>query len=103
MARRETAARRYAEAALQIGKADGTLDRWESDLARLRTALENEELAALIEHPAVTYRDKERVLRRVVGDVGDGALKLVLLMIRRGRPGGIARMVEHFTELVRRE
>lgn len=103
MARRETAARRYAEAAFQIGKADGTLDRWEVDLRRLRAALEDPGLSALVVHPAVPFHDKERVLRRVLGDVGDEALNLVLLMIRRGRPGAIGRMVEHFEELVRRE
>jgi len=103
MARRETAARRYAEAAFQIGQGDGTLDRWEADLATLRTALGDPELGALMEHPAIRYREKERVLRRVVGDVSDEALNLVLLMIRRGRPGAIGRMVDHFAELVRRE
>jgi F-type H+-transporting ATPase subunit delta len=103
MARRETAARRYAEAAFQIGRDDGSLDRWEADLARLRAALEDPELAALVVHPAIAFPQKERVLRQVVGDVGDEALNLVLLMIRRGRPGAIGRMVEHFNELVRRE
>ena len=103
MARRETAARRYAEAAFQIGRADGTLDRWEADLATLRAALEDPELKALVVHPAITYRDKERVLRRVVSGVSDEALNLALLMIRRGRPGAIGRMVEDFGERVRRE
>ena len=36
MARRDTAARRYAEAAFEIGKADGTLETWERDLVTLR-------------------------------------------------------------------
>jgi F-type H+-transporting ATPase subunit delta len=103
MARRETAARRYAEAAFQLGQADGTLDRWEADLATLRAALGDPELGALVEHPAIRYGEKERVLRRVVGDVSPEALNLVLLMVRRGRPGAIGRMVEHFDELVRRE
>jgi F-type H+-transporting ATPase subunit delta len=103
MARRETAARRYAEAAFQIGRADGTLERWEADLGTLRAALENPELGALVVHPAVRYADKERVLRRVVGDVSDEALNLALLMIRRGRPGAIGPMVDHFGALVRRE
>jgi F-type H+-transporting ATPase subunit delta len=103
MARRETAARRYAEAAFQIGRADGTLERWELDLATLRAALEDPELKALVVHPAITYRDKERVLRRVVSGVSDEALNLALLMIRRGRPGAIGRMVEDFGERVRRE
>lgn len=103
MARRETAARRYAEAAFEIGRADGTLERWETDLERLRAVLADPELTTLVEHPAVPYAGKERVMRKVVGDVADEPLNLVLLMIRRGRPGAIGRMVEHFGELVRRE
>ena len=102
MARRDTAARRYAEAAFEIGRSDRTLDTWERDVERLSAALADEELRALVEHPAVAYADKERVVRRVVGDVLPEALNLVLLMVRRGRPGAIGRMVEHFGELVRR-
>jgi F-type H+-transporting ATPase subunit delta len=103
MARRDTAARRYAEAAFDLGKGDATLDAWERDLARLRDALGDDDLRALLEHPAVPFADKERVLRRVVGDVAPEALNLVLLMVRRGRPRAIPRMTEHFADLVRRE
>ena len=104
MARRETAARRYAEAAFEIGRADRTLDAWERDLEALGGALGNAELRRLVEHPAVAYGDKERVLRRVVGDgVTPEALSLVLLMIRRGRARSIDRMIAHFAELLRRE
>lgn len=103
MARRDTAARRYAEAALEIGRADGTLDRWERDLRQLSGALADEQLRALAEHPAVPFAEKERVLRRVAGDVSPEALNLVLLMVRRGRPRAIPRMVEHFASLLRRE
>jgi F-type H+-transporting ATPase subunit delta len=104
MARRETAARRYAEAAFEIGRSDRSLDAWERDLAALAAALRNAELRRLVEHPAIAYVDKERVLRRVVGEgVSELALNLVLLMIRRGRPGAIERMVAHFAELLRRE
>ena len=103
MARRDAGARRYADAAFEIGRADGTLDAWDRDLKRLRDALGHEDLRALAEHPAVPYTDKERVLRRVVGDVSDEALNLVLLMVRRGRPRAIPRMVEHFAALLRRE
>jgi F-type H+-transporting ATPase subunit delta len=102
MARRDTAARRYAEAAFDIGRTDRTLDAWERDLARLREALAAENLRTLVEHPGVPYADKERVVRRVVGDVAPEALNLVLLMVRRGRPRAIDRMVDHFGELVRR-
>jgi F-type H+-transporting ATPase subunit delta len=102
MARRDTAARRYAEAAFEIGRADRTLDDWERDLERLGAALADPDLRVLVEHPAVAFADKERVVRRLVGDVSSEAMNLVLLMIRRGRPGAIARMREHFESLLRR-
>jgi F-type H+-transporting ATPase subunit delta len=101
MARRETAARRYAEAAFEIGRADGTLDAWERDLRMLRDALADPELAAVAKHPGVAYAVKERIIRRAVTDVADEPLNLVLLMIRRGRPGAVARTVERFDELLR--
>jgi F-type H+-transporting ATPase subunit delta len=103
VARRETAARRYADAAFEIGRADGTLETWERDLATLREALGDEQLRALVEHPAVPFPEKEKVLRRVVTGVSREVLALALLMIRRGRPGAIDAMVERFGELVRRE
>jgi F-type H+-transporting ATPase subunit delta len=103
MARRTTAARRYAEAAFQMGKEERSLERWESDLTTLRDLLANPELRAVAMHPAVAYGAKERVLRAVAGEqIGREPLELVLLMVRRGRPGAIDRMVEHFEELRRR-
>jgi len=103
MARRETVARRYADAAFEIGRADGTLDTWERDLAALREGLRDDGLRHLVEHPAIPFADKERVLRRVATGVSEDPLRLALLMIRRGRPGAIDAMVERFGELVRRE
>ncbi|HET8776978.1 MAG TPA: ATP synthase F1 subunit delta [Candidatus Limnocylindria bacterium] len=103
MPHREVAGRRAAEAAFELGSADGKLDVWERDLERLRAALANPDLRRLIENPAVSYRDKERVLRDLVEGVMPEALNLVLLMIRRGGPDAVAPMLAHFGALVRRQ
>lgn len=104
MARRDTSARRYAEAAFQTGRADGTLDAWERDMSLLGTTLRHPELRSLLQHPAVPFPEKERVLRKVLGrGVAPPAVNLVLLMVRRGRPGAIDRMIARFAELLRRE
>ncbi|HEX7196628.1 MAG TPA: ATP synthase F1 subunit delta [Candidatus Limnocylindria bacterium] len=103
MARRETAARRYADAAFEIGRDGGTLETWERDLAALRAALSDPQLRRLVEHPAIPFAEKEKVLTRVVSGVSPEPLNLALLMIRRGRPGAIDAMVDRFGELVRRE
>ena len=103
MARRDTSARRYAEAAFEIGRADGTLDAWERDMAIIGATMRHPELRTLLLHPAIPFADKERVLRRVMGrGVAAAPINLVLLMVRRGRPGAIDRMIERFTELLRR-
>ena len=102
MARRDTAARRYAEAAFEIGRSEGSLDEWERDLVRLSAAISDDELRSLVEHPAVPFAAKERIVRRVVTGVSPMPLNLVLLMVRRGRPGAFGPMVEHFRALVRR-
>ena len=102
MARRDTAARRYAEAAFQVALSADALDRWQSDLAMLGEAVAIPELRAVVEHPAIPFAEKARVVRRAVSDVEPEALNLVLLMIRRGRPGAIVPMRRHFNELVRR-
>jgi F-type H+-transporting ATPase subunit delta len=104
VARRETAARRYAEAAFELGRADGTLDAWARDLARLSEALAIPEVERIVKHPAIAFAPKQEVLRQIVGgDVSKQALNLVLLMIRRGRPKQVPAMVERFKELLRRE
>ena len=104
MARQQTAARRYAEAAFEIGRADDALDAWERDLGGLRSLLADPQVHALVRHPAIPYATKERILERLAGKaVAAGPLRLVLLMIRRGRPRAIDAMVEHFGALLRRE
>ncbi len=103
MARRETAARRYAEAAFQIGRADGTLDDWERDLATISELLANDEVRRIVQHPVIPYAAKERVLQRVATGIRPDVLSLVLLMIRRGRPRGIEPMIGHFGVLLRAE
>ena len=103
MARRDTSARRYAEAAFEIGRADGTLDAWERDMATMGATIRHPELRSLLQHPAIPFADKERVLRKVMGrGVAAAPINLILLMVRRGRPGAIDRMIERFTELLRR-
>ena len=103
MARRETAARRYAEAAFQIGRADGTLDDWERDLGIVSELLANDEVRRVLQHPVIPYEAKERMLQRATGGIRPDVLKLVLLMIRRGRPRAIEPMIGHFHALLRTE
>jgi len=104
VARRDTAARRYAEAAFQIGRADRTLDAWERDLGRIGELMQDAELRRIVEHPVVPFAAKQQLLVKVAGEgTIREAVELVLLMVRRGRPRAIQPMIRHFGELLRRE
>ena len=48
-----------------------------------------EEVRTLVEHPALAYTDKERVVRRIVGDVLPEALNLVLQRRRVAAPAAV--------------
>jgi F-type H+-transporting ATPase subunit delta len=103
MARRTTAARRYADAAFQMAREERALDRWERELSLLRDLLRDPQLKAVADHPAIPYAAKERIIRAAAEkEIAREPLELVLLMIRRGRPRGIEPMVDRFDELLRR-
>ncbi len=102
MARRQTAARRYAEAAFEIARQDGTIDRWESDLRTMRDSF-NAQLERVAEDPGIEQGDKERVMGEAFRDVSPEALNLVMLLVQRRLVRGIGSLVERFEELARRE
>ena len=56
-----------------------------------------------LQHPVIPYAAKERLLQRAAGEIRPELLKLVLLMIRRGRPRAIEPMISHFGALLRAE
>ena len=102
MARRQTAARRYAEAAFEIARQDGALDRWAEDLRTVRDRF-SDELKRYAENPAVPAEERERTLREVFADVSPEAVNLVMLLVQRRLLRGLGPLVERFEELVRRE
>ena len=102
MARRQTAARRYAEAAFEIARQDGALDRWTADLRAVRDRF-TDDLQRYAENPAVPQDEKERTLHEAFADVSPEAVNLVMLLVQRRLLRGIGALVERFEELVRRE
>jgi F-type H+-transporting ATPase subunit delta len=104
MARSTTAARRYAEAALELARRDGTLDAW---LAELRLAVELvgvEEAATVVDNPAIAWDQRRAIITGLLGSrVGTPTRNLVLLLARRGRLAILPRVSDEFKRLVDRE
>ena len=101
MSRPVTAARRYAEAAFAVALADDALDRWNGDLAYAAGVLGLPEVEQIVGSPAVPSADRLGLVARLLGDrVLPGALRLVDLLVERGRSGTLPAVSDHFSRLL---
>ena len=104
MATATTAARRYAEAALELARRDETLDAW---LVELRLAVDLvgvEEAATVVDNPAIAWEVRRAIITALLGSrVGTPTRNLVLLIARRGRLAILPRVADEFKRLVDRE
>jgi F-type H+-transporting ATPase subunit delta len=100
MARRDTAARRYAEAAFEVGLRDGTVEAWRAELDAAAGLIGNEGLARVLANPAIPLEERLQVAEATFGKiVGTPTLNLIKLMIRRGRIEELPRIAADFRRL----
>lgn len=101
MARSFAAARRYADAAFQVALADDQLDRWRDDLALAAEMLARPEVAEVVDSPAIPVTQRHAVVQGLLGSrIGPSALKLVNLLVQRGRAQGLAKVSEEYLRLL---
>jgi F-type H+-transporting ATPase subunit delta len=104
MPRPSTAARRYAEAAFEIARRDGTLDRWTEDLRTAADLVTRPELARVADNPAVPFTVRREILEQLVRPrVAPQAYNLVLLLAQRGRLSVVPAVAAEYKRLVDRE
>ncbi len=97
MARPTPAARRYAEAAFQVALRDDELDGWRDDLALAAEVFANADVQAVVDNPAIATGDRLSVVDRLLESrVRPGALRLVRLLVERGRARELTRVSEQF-------
>ena len=101
MARPVAAARRYAEAAFQVAQADGTLDRWEADLATAAEILGRPDVESVVGSPAVPLAQRQAVVQQLLGSrVSPQALRLIALLVERGRVDSLPKVRDDFHRLL---
>jgi F-type H+-transporting ATPase subunit delta len=101
MSRPVAAARRYAEAAFEVALADGTLDVWNEDLAYAANVLGLTDVAQIVHSPAVPLAARtELVARLLEGRIQPGALRLVDLLVSRGRSASLPGVASEFNRLL---
>ena len=104
MAGSTTAARRYAEAALEIARRDGTLDAWLVELRLAVGLLGVKEAATVVDNPAIAWEQRRAIITGLLGSrVGTPTRNLVLLLAKRGRLATLPRVADEFKRLVDRE
>jgi F-type H+-transporting ATPase subunit delta len=101
MSRPVAAARRYAEAAFEVALADDALDAWGQDLAYAAAVLATPEVEQIVVSPAVPLAERTGLVTRLLEDrVLPGALRLVDLLVSRGRASTLPRVSEEYKRLL---
>jgi F-type H+-transporting ATPase subunit delta len=99
MARRDTAPRRYAEAAFEVALRDDTLETWRRELELATATLVSGELADVLANPATPLDQRVDAADRIFADLSRPVRNLVLLLVRRGRIEQLPRVAAEFARL----
>jgi F-type H+-transporting ATPase subunit delta len=100
MAVRDTAARRYAEAAFEIAQRDGSVDAWRTELEKAAAVLGDERIANYLTNPAVPLEARAALLEKALGGSVSGPVRnLIQLQLRRGRIDQLPRVASEFRRL----
>ena len=101
MPRADSAPRRYAEAAFQVALADGTLDAWADDLSQAASVLGTPEVEQVVDNPALPLAERTALVARLLERrVQPGVLRLVDLMVNRGRASALPRVTREYRRLL---
>ncbi len=100
MARRETAARRYAEACFEIGTRDDTVEMWRRELDMAATMVVEQGLEGILANPAIPLERRYELAAATFGKVvGQPTLNLIRLLIQRGLVDQLPRVAAEFRRL----
>lgn len=98
MAKRDSAPRRYAEAAFQLATRDGTIETWRREL-ELAAAMTDGQLMAVLANPALPLDERLDAANRVLSNLSQSVRNIVLLLVRRHRIEQLPRVVAEFVRL----
>ena len=100
MARRESAARRYAEAAFEVAMRDNTVDTWRSELASAAEIVAEERIGRALANPSIPLETRTATAEATFGSlVSRQVLNLIGLLLRRGRIKELPRLAAEFRRL----
>jgi F-type H+-transporting ATPase subunit delta len=100
MARRETAVRRYAEAAFEIATRDGTVEQWRSELDMAAAVVAEPKVGHALANPSTPLEERTATAETTFSTiVSRPVLNLIELMLRRGRIEQLPHLADEFRRL----
>jgi F-type H+-transporting ATPase subunit delta len=98
MAKRDSAPRRYAEAAFQLATRDGSIETWRRELEQAGAATDGQ-LMDVLANPALPLDERLEAANRVFANLGQSVRNLIFLLVRRHRIEQLPRVVAEFIRL----
>ena len=100
MATRDTASRRYAEAAFQVAVRDDTVAAWRAELDAAGEIAADEEVGRMLANPAAPLESREEMAQSIFGKVvSKPVLNMIQLLLRRGRIHQLPTVAAEFRRL----
>jgi F-type H+-transporting ATPase subunit delta len=93
-------ARRYAQAVFRMAVEQKELNVWQSDLRKVAGIIRDEALFAFMENREVSFEEKARVLSERLGEIHPMALKLVSMLVAKGRLGMIEDISDEYQQML---
>lgn len=96
MARRDTAPRRYADAAFEIALRDETVEVWRRELDAAAEMVRSEQVLDVLANPAIPLDQRLEATQRAFAKLSQPVRNLILLLVRRGRIEQLPRVAAEF-------
>ena len=98
MAKRDSAPRRYAEAAFQLALRDGSIETWRRELEQAAATM-NGQLMDVLANPALPLDQRLQAADRVFASLSQSVRNTIFLLVRRHRIEQLPRVVAEFVRL----
>ena len=98
MAKRDSAPRRYAEAAFQLATRVGSIETWRRELEQAAAATDGQ-LMDVLANPALPLDERLEAANRVFANLGQSVRNIIFLLVRRHRIEQLPRVVAEFIRL----
>ena len=98
MAKRDSAPRRYAEAAFQLATRDGSIETWRRELEQAAATMDGQ-LMDVLANPALPLDERLEAANRVFANLGQSVRNIIFLLVRRHRIEQLPRVVAEFIRL----